>query len=486
MKKFLISILLLCGCLPLAAQDAGTRRENLEKHVYTLADDSMNGRAAGSDDAARARAYIKAEYSSLGIRPFFKDWEMPFEAKNSKQYCNVVGIIDGSHPILKYEYIVLGAHYDHLGVKNGQVYNGADDNASGTAAVIEVARALAACRENLDRSVIIAAFDAEELGLYGSGALASKLADSLGTQRIRFMMSIDMVGWYRQNGKLELEGTGTLRKGEEFVSAEAQKAGINIKTRRFEISPFTATDTEGFARRGIPTLAVSTGLKSPYHKPEDDPDLIDYDGLDKVSGYVTDLTLAAAGDPSFAASGKIAAKHSNGNKAFEIGIWCGVAPTSVSFPKARSRTDARAGVTGGISAQINSGSLGLRLGAEYGYLPCRFPDEDNYYGGYEKIRQQALTVPLSILLETEGNSPVRGYAGIGGYYRKLFKTDLASAVPAYTVKPDQWGWQWTIGYQIAFFSMELESRWQIGNLFCGPSDPKARLNTTSVKLGFIF
>lgn len=488
MKRILFSILLLGICLTLGAQDAkpsANRRDNLERHVFTLADDSMKGRAAGSEDAARARAYITAEFSSLGIRPFFKNWEMPFEKKGAGSFCNVVGIIDGSDPALKDEYIVLGAHYDHLGTRNGEVYNGADDNASGTAAVIEVARTLAQCRGNLDRSVIIAAFDAEELGLFGSGALSKALTDSLGTKNIKLMMSIDMVGWYRQNGHLELEGTGTIKNGEKLVSAEAQKAGIDIKTRRFEISPFTATDTEGFARRGIPTLAVSTGLKSPYHKPGDDPELIDFDGLDKVSGYVTDLTLSVAGDHSFAASGRVADKHRSGNKPFEIGLWCGLAPTSVSFPDANFRTNARAGVTGGLSAQLNSGSFGFRLGAEYGCLPCNFPDESNIYSGSLRFRQQAITAPLTLLLETE-SSPVRGYIGVGGYYRRLLESGFGSGLPAYTAKPDQWGWQWVVGYQVGFLSMEIESRWQIGRYFEGPSDPRARLNTTSFKLGFIF
>ena len=83
----------------------------------------------------------------------------------------MVGVIEGSDPELKNEYIVLGAHYDHLGVRNGKVYNGADDNASGSAALIEVARELFSKRDSLRRSVIIAAFDAEELGLWGVQSL---------------------------------------------------------------------------------------------------------------------------------------------------------------------------------------------------------------------------------------------------------------------------------------------------------------------------
>ena len=489
MRKIILSTIAAFSCIALAAQGSGMpqgSREKLEQHVYFLADDSLMGRAAGSPYSAKAREYITGEFAGLGIRPFFNDWEMPFEVKGAGSFCNVVGIIDGADPVLKNEYIVLGAHYDHLGMKNGEVYNGADDNASGTAAVIEVARALAGCRENLDRSVIIAAFDAEELGLFGSSALAAKMADTLGVGRIKLMMSLDMVGWYRQSGYLMLDGIGTVKDGKKLARAEATKTGINIRTRRFEMSPFTATDTEGFARRGVPTLAVTTGLKSPYHKPEDDADLIDYDGLAKVSGYVTDLTVAAAGDPGFSGSGKVAEKHRSNYKLFEFGLWGALAPTSVTFPDAKLRSESRAGWTGGISTQLNTGNFGFRLGAEYSSLPCRFPDSADLYGSSLKYMQHAVTVPLSILLQTGPGSPIRGYFGIGGYYRHILESGFDGGIPAYTAKPGQWGWQWTIGYKITHFAMELEYRWQIGGMFSGASDPRSRTNTPSIKIGYIF
>lgn len=483
MRRTILAIIAVCSCIALSAQ---TSRDRLEQHVYFLADDALMGRAAGSPYSAEARKYIIEQFSGIeGLKPFYEEWEMVFENR-AGIFTNVVGIIEGSDPDLKNEYIVLGAHYDHLGVKNGKVYNGADDNASGTAAVIEVARALSSCRGNLDRSVIIAAFDAEELGLFGSTALSMALADTLGIKNIKLMMSLDMVGWYRQSGHLILDGIGTIKDGKKLATAEAQKLGVNIRTRKFELSPFTATDTEGFARLGVATLAVTTGVKSPYHKPEDDANLIDYDGLAKVSGYVTDLTLAAAGDPAFSGSGKVADKHRQTNKPFEIGLWGALAPTSVSFPEARMKSDARAGWTGALTAQYNTGDFGFRLGAEYSSLPCRFPDENNLYGGNVKYNQQAITVPLSMLLETGPKSPIRGYIGLGAYYRRILSSGFDTAIPSYTAKPDQWGWQWTIGYKIGFISMEFEYRWQLGTMFSGSSDPKARMNTPSIKLGYIF
>ena len=162
-KKFVLCIVLATLGVSMFSQ---TRQERLTGHVYYFASDSLRGRAAGSEDAAKAAAYIVNEFKSIGLKPFYEDWYMPF-TKNGNSYKNVVAVLEGNDPVLKNQYIVIGAHYDHLGVKNGKVYNGADDNASGSAAVIEIARALYANRDKLDRTVVIAAFDAEELGLFG-------------------------------------------------------------------------------------------------------------------------------------------------------------------------------------------------------------------------------------------------------------------------------------------------------------------------------
>ena len=141
---------------------AQTQQQRLEKHVYYLASDSLQGRQAGSDDSRKAAAYIENEYRQMGLKPFGSSYRHYFvrrvaaregsaipinpdsvdyyEQHNRPVYCNLVGVIEGSDPALKNEFVVIGGHYDHLGVKNGEVYNGADDNASGTAAVTEVAR----------------------------------------------------------------------------------------------------------------------------------------------------------------------------------------------------------------------------------------------------------------------------------------------------------------------------------------------------------
>jgi Predicted aminopeptidases len=153
----LICLLLFVG----GSTFAQTQQERLTRHVYTLAGDSLRGRKAGSEDAAKAAAYIVKQFEEIGVQPYYEEgWYQPFE-RNGKTYKNVVGVIPGNDPILKDEYIIIGAHYDHLGVMNDQIYNGADDNASGTATIIEMARILKSQQSDLKRSVIVAAFDAE-------------------------------------------------------------------------------------------------------------------------------------------------------------------------------------------------------------------------------------------------------------------------------------------------------------------------------------
>lgn len=226
MKKPIILLSILYITLAqntLAQQEV---KEKLEKHVYTLAADSLNGRQAGSIYAMITSDYIAHQFSEAGVEPFFPDdyfqpFLLPKLVNNGKStYRNVVGIIRGNDSILKDEFIVVGAHFDHLGyeIKNGTkiVYNGADDNASGVATLIELARALKQQQSQLKRSIVVVAFDAEELGLYGSQYFA--YSRILPIQNIKLMLSIDMVGWYKALGKIIYEGTGTIDNGAAILT----------------------------------------------------------------------------------------------------------------------------------------------------------------------------------------------------------------------------------------------------------------------------
>ena len=483
-NSLLAAVIMLLPVISLNAQETvNDRKESLKEHVYYLASDSLYGRKAGHN--AKAREYIIREYESAGVQPFFESgWECTFERDNT-QYCNVVGVIEGNDSILKNEYIVLGAHYDHLGVRDGVVYNGADDNASGTAALIEIARVLNANRDKLKRSVIIAAFDAEELGLYGSTELANVLCARLGEADIKLMMSIDMVGWYRRSGKLILEGSSTIKDGRKLLQAEADKIEINVKVKPFENSVFTATDTQEFARRHVPTIAVTTGLKSPYHKPGDDAELIDYDGMDKVSEYITDLTMNVASDPDFSGSGKVAAKHSFNNPMFEFGLYFSLVQGRIDFYKSSIETKSLTGIAGGAMLQFNQGNFGLRAAGFYEQTPCRYPAAADYLDSKASYTQNALTFPVTLLVQNSGG-PARVYLGAGGYYTHVLDYYGSSDAVIPQVDDSQWGWHLMVGMYLGHISIELSRRIPIGGLFTADDAPAAKLNPLIISAGFVF
>ena len=155
----LVLLLFVCGI----ANAQSPQQERLTKHVYFLASDSLQGRGAGTIDADKAARYIVQQFEEIGVEPYFKEgFYQPFEKYGTNTYKNIVGVIPGNDPVLKDDYIIIGAHYDHLGIRDNKIYNGADDNASGTATIIEMARILKSQQNSLKRSVIVVAFDAEE------------------------------------------------------------------------------------------------------------------------------------------------------------------------------------------------------------------------------------------------------------------------------------------------------------------------------------
>ena len=489
MKRTLFTLsLLLCGGILAAqnsTQDTLTVKERLTSHVYYLASDSLRGREAGSPDALKAADYIQSEYVKIGLKPFFADGYR----HHFGEYTNIVAFIEGNDPELKNEYIVLGAHYDHLGVKGGKIYNGADDNASGSAALIEIARRLYANRESLKRSVIIAAFDAEELGLFGSEALVKTLKSDIGMDHIKLMMSIDMVGWYKASGKLKMEGVATVRNGKQIITDEAAKVSIVVDPKNFETSSLTATDTEGFAKEGVPTLSVTTGLKSPYHKPEDDAGLIDYDGLEKVSEYISAVTADAASDPDFAASGKVARKHRSTLPVFEAGLTASLVSSNLNFNKSALVTNSATGACIGPQFQVNVKDFGLNAKVLFENAVSEFPDDANLWKSVLKYRQQSVTVPVMLVANAFSSYSMRFFVGFGGYYSHVFWNNAdsytLSSAPV-QIEPNQWGLSYCFGMQVGQIIISLDGRVQKNNFFTGIAAPSARLNCFNLTLGYDF
>jgi cyclophilin family peptidyl-prolyl cis-trans isomerase len=243
----------------------------LMRTVRVLAADSMEGRRAGTPGGARARRYLLRRMASLGLTPWQGRFEHPFPLRrDSATGVNLLGVIPGKRRDLPY--LVLSAHYDHEGIKNGQIYNGADDNASGVAAVLSIAAALR--RHPLDHPVLVALFDAEEAGLLGARALVADSA--FRRERVALDVNLDMVS-HSEAGVLWAAGSAHHPELRPVLEAIAARAPVILKLGHDRRSVSGEQDWTGSSDHGpfhvanIPFVYFGVEDHQDYHKPTDDP-----------------------------------------------------------------------------------------------------------------------------------------------------------------------------------------------------------------------
>jgi aminopeptidase YwaD len=212
---------------------------------------------------------------------------------------NIVGFLEGSDPVLKNEVIVIGAHHDHLGY-GGEgsgslrpdtiaIHNGADDNASGTSGLLELAQAFAAKKHELKRSVLLISFGAEELGLLGSAYYVKN--PTVPIERMVAMLNMDMIGRL-DNRKLIVYGIGTSPGFEALAKKHnARSAGDSIFALRLVRDGFGPSDHSSFYAKQIPVFHFFTDVHSDYHRPTDDWDKLNYEGMAEVVRYVENIAL---------------------------------------------------------------------------------------------------------------------------------------------------------------------------------------------------
>ena len=197
---------------------------------------------------------------------------------------NVVGVLEGNDPVLRNEAIVIGAHYDHIGLgelgslaegRGQQIHNGADDNASGTAGMLELARVLASQRAMLQRSLVFAAFSAEEEGLLGSKNYVS--APSFPLEKTAAMINMDMIGRMKDN-RVIVGGSGSSPLWKDLLP-RLKPNGLELK---FQDDGYGPSDHASFYAKDIPVLFFFTGVHQDYHRPSDDTDRINLTGESKV------------------------------------------------------------------------------------------------------------------------------------------------------------------------------------------------------------
>jgi hypothetical protein len=462
MKK-LATVVMALSCV--VALHGQTTRERLTDHVYTLSADSLEGRKFGTPAARISAEWIAAQFAAIGLESYKDDsYIVPFAYDNQRGN-NVIGVLRGSDPALRDEWIVLGAHFDHVGVSQGRIHPGADANASGTAVLVEVARNLAARQGELRRSVIFAAFDAEEQGLVGSTHLAKNLPEG----KVKLMASIDMVGWLRESKALKISGVAMLKGGKDLFAEANGAVGLALDLRRFDTSIMLGSDHDPFAQRGIPAILVTTGTKSPYHKPEDTADKIDYEGLTAVTGYMTDVTASAAGRDRLESSGRSSFKHGREPR-IAAGITAAIGSNRHHYDNGALEGKNAFAWNAGLYARINFGNWALRPKVVYEERSAMWPVNFEERAS-ARFSTGGIYVPLDLMYKLRPSADMETlyfYLFAGGYYsRTITKPRDAAIDPSAhgAMRLNEGGMQWGVGLHIYKFWMESTSRYSLSEVF---------------------
>ena len=349
LAQFVVAVLVVSlGSGPAWAEEPSPAATRIQADIEYLAGDAMDGRGIGTAGLDRAADFIAEQFAELGLKtdlidggPFQTfmsttrvpkvargmDWSAVDKAQRGQpeettepddaadateddakdevdeapkpgsrrpvEVKNVLALLPGEGPRAD-EIIVVGAHYDHLGVrqKTGDgavVFNGANDNASGTAALLEIARALAQREEKLPRSVLFIAFSAEERGLVGSFYYVKHPV--LPLKKTVAMVNLDMVGCLQEDVLMAI-GAGTSKLMTRLVGRLFKDHGLTM----LELpSAIAGSDHVPFYSHEVPVVMLATtGGRQHYHRPSDDSDTLDFAGTAKVAALATDLVVALA------------------------------------------------------------------------------------------------------------------------------------------------------------------------------------------------
>lgn len=417
-KLSALAIVLLIGISVFGQADI--KSETLKKHVFYLASDELEGRGLGTESGMTAANYIADYFKKVGLKPIGESYFHPFYARVGQSMLegrNVVGMIEGSDPVLKNEFIVLGAHFDHVSYKFKDgvkvVYNGADDNASGTSAIMEIGRALVKEQKNLKRSVILVAFDGEESGLIGSGKFVKN--ETVPVDQIKAMMSIDMIGRYAESNSLIMGAMDMLKGGTEQLLIIAEKRDIKIKKTGGDV--MNRTDTKPFGDVGIPSIYVTTGIIGPYHKPEDDAETLDYEGMEMISNMLVELTLELADFDALIPINQLTAqaKQKGGLPFFRYGATTNIGTSFHTYTDDFFRSKSKFSSEIGLMTQFKiTKNFSLQPEVLYSTMGSK--------SATGNFRTHSVITPISLIIASnmEGMAEQRFFAKIGGYYSYNF------------------------------------------------------------------
>jgi Zn-dependent M28 family amino/carboxypeptidase len=275
----------------------------IREDVAFLADDKLEGRKTGTEGEKAAADYISKRFKDLGLEPkgtdgYFQTFtfkpktdphsEVKYTTINSDSTItgtNIIGYIDNGAP----KTIIIGAHYDHLGYggenslyrgEEKAIHNGADDNASGVAIMLNLASKLK--NTNKGNNYLFMSFSGEEMGLLGSNYFVKNA--TLDLDSVNYMFNMDMVGRLKQDSTLAVYGVGTTPVFKHVINASNNK--FKLIEKESGVGP---SDHTSFYLNDIPVLHFFTGQHEDYHKPSDDFDKLNYEGMETISNYIYDI-----------------------------------------------------------------------------------------------------------------------------------------------------------------------------------------------------
>ncbi|MGB1242864.1 MAG: M20/M25/M40 family metallo-hydrolase [Chitinophagales bacterium] len=349
--------------------DKERQLQAIQIDVAFLSSDLLEGRETGKAGEDMAAKYLVMRFEELGLKPKGTDgtWYHTFdfnfnsnphlkkgEARTGK---NVVAAIDNEAA----EWIVIGAHFDHLGYghfgsrytgEEKKIHNGADDNASGVAAMLYLAEYLKDSKAK-NFNYLFIGFSGEEMGLFGSKNYTK--TPTIDLSKVNYMLNMDMIGRLNEEKVLAISGTGTTSIWKEEL-AKIEVNDIQIKTSDSGIGP---SDHTSFYLKDIPVLHFFTGQHTDYHKPEDDSHLVNYEGIHDISNFMFQLIENIDG------KGKLpfikTKDDSEGRKVSKFKVTLGVMPDYVSTDEGM-KVDSVIEGRPGFKAGMKDGDVIVKMG----------------------------------------------------------------------------------------------------------------------------
>lgn len=371
MRAILIIIFLISA---LSCQQTFQYNNQIESDVAYLADDKLEGRQTGTEGEVKAATYIASRFENMGLEPkgtdgFLQSFSFQPKTDPHKEVAfttnedgsitgrNVLGFINNNAK----KTIVIGAHYDHLGYggegslyrgEDKAIHNGADDNASGVALLLDLAARIKTNTTNTlnNNNYLFLAFSGEEMGLLGSNYFVKN--GTIDTKNINYMINMDMVGRLKADSTLAVYGTGTSPIFKQVIQAHNEH--FRIVENESGVGP---SDHTSFYLADIPVLHFFTGQHEDYHKPSDDFDKLNHQGMKQISNYIFEIISDL--DDNGTLAFRTTKNESEETPRFKVGL--GVVPDYL-YDGEGMRIDGTREDTPAFNAGLQKGDIVVKLG----------------------------------------------------------------------------------------------------------------------------